>query len=240
MALLTRTQDFRWDRVTGCIDLAAAALCLVPTLGFVLAWHMQADLATFTLMATLPALVALMACEAWMAQRSPLLFNRFSSGLLGGIVATLALDAVRLPAAYAFKGAPDFVPLIGQHLLGEPIGIAPTMAAMVLGYGYHYLLVGALLGAAYSLVAGRGRWQWSLGAGLAAGVAFALLPQFQLLSLATGFPQGLSQGLLVAGFGLAGGLLGLVVQRLGRTTANVLHVVFLRESPIEAEVFAHR
>lgn len=233
MAFLTRVQDYRWDRLTGWVDLAAAALCLVPTVGFLLAWHMQADLVAFTLFVTLPALLALGACEVWMAHRSPLLFNRFSSGLLGGLLATAALDAIRLPAGYLLKGAPDYVPLIGQHLTGEMIGIAPTAAAIGLGYGYHYLLIGALLGAAYSLVSGRGRWQWSLAAGLIAGATVAMLPQFQMLTMAKGFTLGWAQVVVVAGFGLAGTLLGLVVQRLGRTTANVLQVVFLREAPVE-------
>lgn len=228
-----RDTSFKWDLSAGLVALIAATLCLVPLIGFVLAWHMRVDLRDFTLFATIPALLAIGACELFLVRKSPMLFNRFAAGLTGGLLATLAFDLVRLPAAYLVKGAPDYVPMIGQHLANETIGIAPTTTAMVLGYGYHYLLIGALAGAAYSLTLGRGRWYWGALAGLAIAVAFIALPQAQLLTVATGFDLTTASLTWVAAFVAGGAVLGGVVQALCRTATNVLYVVFMREEPVE-------
>lgn len=216
------------------VDLMTAALCLVPAIGFLLAWHMQVDLRTFTAVVTVPALVALMACEMWMASKAPQLFNRVARGLVGGVAATLAFDLVRLPGAYLVKGAPDFVPMIGQHLTQEMIGIAPSLKALLLGYGYHYVLMGALLGVAYALVAGRVRRAWALPAGLGLGLAFALLPQFQLLSVATGFSLQTAIAIALGAFGLAGAVLGAVVHS-GRGTPQITQVTFLPTMRVEVK-----
>lgn len=234
MPIAPTAASFKWDLPTGLLACAAATLCLVPTVGFLLAWHQLVDLRAFTTWVTLPALVLLGLSEAALRRKSPLLFNRFAAGLLGGLAGTLALDAVRWPAAHLFKGAPDWVPLIGQYLTHETIGIAPTGRAVALGVGYHYLLVGALLGAAYSLVLGRGRWTWAVASALVASVGFMVLPQASLLAVATGFDLPTANVTWTLAF-LAGGLvLGVVVQRLGRTVTNALYVVFLREEPVEA------
>jgi hypothetical protein len=231
--LSNRDATFKWDLSSGLVALIAAALCLVPLVGFVVAWHMQVDLRMFTLAATLPALLALAVCEAFLVRKSPMLFNRFGAGLIGGLLATVAFDLVRVPAAWLFKGAPDYVPMIGQHMRSETIGIAPTLAANMVGYGYHYLLVGALAGAAYSLTLGKGRWYWGAIAGLVAGVAFVLLPQARLLTVATGFDLTTASAIWIAAFAIGGAVLGAVVHALCRTATNVLYVVFMREEPVE-------
>lgn len=233
-----RGLSFKWDVPTGAVSIAAALLCLVPTLGFLMAWHMQVDLRAFTLFATLPALVLLGACELFMVKKSPLLFNRFATGLVGGVIATLVLDLVRLPGELMFKGAPDWVPMIGQHLVGDIIGIAPTAEAVALGYGYHYLLIGALQGAAYSLILGRGRWYWGTVMGAVAGVVMVLLPQAQLLTVARGFDLFTASALWLVAYTVAGTVLGAVVQRLGRTVTNAFYVVFMREELVETPELA--
>jgi hypothetical protein len=228
-----RDRSFKWDLSAGLVALIASTLCLVPLIGFLLAWHMQVDLRSFTLFATIPALVALGACELFLVRKSELLFNRFAAGLTGGLLATLAFDLVRLPATMLFKGAPDYVPMIGQHLVRETIGIAPSATATALGYGYHYLLIGALAGAAYSLTLGRGRWDWGALAGLALGIGFIALPQAQLLTVGRGFDLTTASLTWVAAFVAGGAVLGGVVQALCRTATNVLYVVFMREEPVE-------
>lgn len=238
MTRTERTPAFRWDLPTGLASCAAALLCLVPTIGFLAAWHMAVELPSWTRMVTLPAILALAAVEVYLVRRHPVLFNRFATGLVGGLAACAALDLVRLPFAWLVKGAPDWVPLIGQHLAREPIGIMPTATAMGLGYGYHYLLVGALVGATYSLVMGKGRWYWAMLAGGVAGLAFLALPQARLLAVATGFDAMTAGAIWMAAFLVAGAVLGLVVQALGRTTANALYVVFLREEPLEVPELA--
>lgn len=233
MSISGRTRAFTWDVPAGVVALIAAALCLVPVIGFLLAWHQQVDLVAYTRFATVPALILLGACEYYLTSRSRLLFNRFAAGLVGGLIATLVFDLVRFPAAYLFKGAPDFVPMIGQYLTHETIGIAPTLRAVLLGYGYHYLLNGALIGAAYSLALGKGRWYWGTVLGAIAAVGFVLLPQAQLLTVATGFNLGLTSMIWAAAFLCASTVLGLLVQRLGRTAANAFYVVFMREELVE-------
>lgn len=232
--MLYRRESFKWDLSAGVVALIASALCLVPLVGFLLQWHMRVELSSYTLWATVPALIALGACELFLVRKSPALFNRFAAGLAGGVLATLAFDIVRMPAAMLFKGAPDYVPLIGQYMLGEPIGIAPTAGAVALGYGYHYLLVGALLGAAYSLTLGKGRWYWGALLGAVAAIAFIALPAVQLYTVATGFDLVTAGTTWLAAFVAAGAVLGGVVQAMCRTATNVLYVVFMREEPVEA------
>lgn len=227
---------FRWNPATGLATLAAAALCLIPALGALAAWHMTAEMGSVMRFAILPGLLLLGAVEAYLVRRHPLLFNRLAAGLAGGLVATVAMDLVRLPAIYAFHAMPDVVPQVGQLILGETLGIAPTTGAVALGYAFSYLLVGALLGAAYSLVLGKARWQRGLAAGLGLGLGFAFLYHFQLMVVAMGFsllPAVIATVASAAVFGL---VLGLVVERLGRTKANAFMVVFLRTEAVEALV----
>ena len=238
MTRTDRAQTFRWDLTTGLATCLAAALCLVPVIGFVAAWHMAVDLPAWTRWAVLPALLALGALEFYLVSRHPALFNRLSAGLIGGLAATFALDLVRLPFAWLTKGAPDWVPLIGQHLAREPIGIMPTATATALGYGYHYLLIGALIGATYSLLLGKGRWYWAMAVGGALGLAFSAMPQARLTAVAMGFDPMVAGAVWVAAFLAAGAVLGLVVQALGRTVTNALYVVFLREEPLEVPELA--
>lgn len=134
------------------VAIAAAALCLVPTVGLVLAWQHVVELRAFVGAALLPALLALGACELYLAGKRPEALGGLVAGLMGGVGATLALDLVRLPLAHLVKAVPDHVPAIGQAWLGEAAGLAPSWQAVAVGYGCHYLLVGALLGAAVMLV----------------------------------------------------------------------------------------
>jgi hypothetical protein len=233
-----RGPSFRWDLPTGLATCAAALLCLVPIVGFLASWHMLADLPTWTRMIALPALLALGALEIYLVRRHPVLFNRFAAGLVGGLAGAAALDVVRLPFAVFVKGAPDWVPLLGQSLIRETIGIAPTGTAAMLGYGYHYLLIGALVGATYSLLVGKGRWYWAMIAGGIAGLAFIALPQARLLAFATGFDPMVAGAVWMCAFLAGGAVLGAVVQALGRTTTNALYVVFLREEPLEVPELA--
>jgi hypothetical protein len=231
---MVRTQGFRWDFPVGLVALIAAVLALVPTLGWLLALHMRVDLGAFTRFATLPALLALAACEVYLTRRSPLLFQRFASGLVGGVAGTAAFDVVRAPATFFFHGAPDLAPMLGQYLRGETFGIQPTTTAWVLGYAYQYMLVGALVGAAYALALGRGRWYWAAIAGVLAGAGFTQLTPVRMLAFAEGYT--LTTALTTLGVAIAAGglVLGLVVQALGRTSTNALYVVFLREERVEA------
>lgn len=233
-----RAGSFRWDLATGLATCLAAILCLVPTIGFLASWHMAADLPAWTRWATLPAILGLAALEFYLVRRHPVLFNRLAAGLVGGVAAVAALDLVRLPFAWLTKGAPDWVPLIGQFLGREPIGIMPTTTAATLGYGYHYLLIGALLGATYSLIVGKGRWYWAMLAGGVLGLGFVALPQARLLAVATGFDAMTAGAVWMAAFLAGGAVLGAVVQALGRTRTNALYVVFLREEPLEVPELA--
>jgi hypothetical protein len=233
---MTNDTTFRWDATAGLASLAAGVLCLVPTLGVLAAWHMQVDMAAFMRFAVLPTLVLLAACEFYLINRHPLLFNRLAAGLVGGLAATAAFDLIRLPATYVFHLAPDFVPVWGQLLLGEMVGVAPSTGAIALGYAISYLLVGTLVGAADSLTLGRSTWRLGLALGLAAGLAFTLLPQFGLLTVAMGFAIFPASASVTAASTLGGLVLGAVVQRLGRTRANVINIVFLRTEVTERDL----
>ena len=231
---MQRQLAFRWDSAAGLVALIAAMLALTPTIGWLAALHMRVDLASFTRVAVLPAMLALVACEIYLTRRSPLLFDRFTSGLVGGLAATVAFDLVRAPATWLFHGAPDLAPIMGQYLTGEVVGIMPTPQAALLGYAYQYVLIGPLLGAAYALAVGRGRWYWAAIAGGLAAVSFISLAPVRLISVAEGYRLSVASIHLGLAIVVAGVVLGVVVQALGRTTTNVLYVVFLREERVEA------
>jgi hypothetical protein len=67
------------------------------------------------------------------------------------------------------------------------------------------------------------------------GVAFAALPQFQLLSVGSGFSVEVAMAVVVAAFGAAGAILGTVVEGLGRANPTVTPIGFWRETPVEAQ-----
>lgn len=205
-----------------------APLALLPAAAAVLAWGMAVDLAQVVRWGLLPFLLALGLAEATLARRQPGAFTRFAWGLGAGLVAVATWDTVRLAAGAAFRAIPDFVPMWGQMILNEPIGIAPSLAAVALGYGYHALLIGALGGGAVALLAGR-RLSAGTGAlgGAVLGLGLALFPQFQLLTIATGRGLWLACATAVAGLALAGAVYGAIMKRWAPAPA-ARGIVFLR------------
>lgn len=137
--------------------------------------------------------------------------DRLIVGGWGGIVATLAYDAVR--ALVRASGAISFDPFQTHPAFGRLITGFPeeTMTAIVVGWAYHFWN-GFGFGIMYTLVAGNARWVYALvwAMFLEIGWLTALPSTFQLrLS-----PESVAVSFI--GHGVYGIVLGLIAQRFIR------------------------
>ena len=156
---------------------------------------------------SLPALVAVIAIAVWARRvaREPF-FNRLVVGLVAGIIATLAYDAVRWAiqetAPLDYDGFRS-INIFGSLILSRP---ESAVSARVAGWTYHFWN-GVSFGVMYALVAGPARWYWGLAWGMSLElmmisiypVAFAIQrsdPAFLAISMTGHAAYGAVLGLL--------------------------------------------
>lgn len=188
--------------------LAVASMCT----GIALAVVMLVGGPLPVVLALLVALAALVVCNRWRSSGSlarMFLGRQVATGLLAGIAATAAYDAVRL-LLYAVGGL-SFFPLealqaFGRLLLGAA---ASTQAAWVVGGAYH-ALNGVTFGVAYALLVGGRHWVAGIAWGLALEVAMvSLYPSWMDLDAVLAEFLGLS----LAGHVAYGAVLGVTCQQ---------------------------
>lgn len=128
----------------------------------------------------IPSVFAIAAIAVYSHYRFKPLSNRLLTGLWAGAVATLALEAVRIPSYAILRWLPgdDMIMMPGAFLAGlapSPMALmqmmqsgamagmpqSVTMTAMVAGALYHFWN-GATLGAIYTIFAGKARWYYAL------------------------------------------------------------------------------
>jgi len=124
-----------------------------------------------------PSIAIIIAIAVYGGLKNKRLSNRLVTGLWVGAVATLALEAIRIPGYAALHWLPgdDMVMMPGMFLTGTaptlmdlmkmmqmPGGaMQPPLAVLATGALYHYWN-GATMGAIYTLFMGRGRWYYGL------------------------------------------------------------------------------
>lgn len=102
-------------------------------------------------------------------------------GAVAGVVATLALEAVRYPG-FRLGFMPGNLPRLMGVLLLDRFMLGPSTLSDVAGFAYHFWN-GASFGMIFALLAlGRSVW-WALPFGLAIGVGFLAGPVVQALGV---------------------------------------------------------
>lgn len=166
-----------------------------------------AELASHLLLPAIGLLI-IITLVAW--KWAPTLFRAVVYGALAGAIATVALEAVRIPG-FRLGFMPGNLPRLMGVLLLDRFALGPSMASDLAGWAYHFWN-GASFGITYVLLFGTGRrWVGTL-YGFSLGLGFLVSPV--VLSLGVGyfgleFSKGFPVTVLAAhvAFGLALGIL---------------------------------
>lgn len=159
------------------------ALASVGPLIFPAAQAGHGSMAILSTRLLLPAIVLLALVAAWTWSRAPLLARATLSGAMAGLLATLALEAIRIPG-YRFGFMPGNLPRLMGVLLLDRFALGPSWASDIAGWAYHFWN-GASFGIIYVLVFGASRrWLGTL-FGVAVGLGFLVSPV--VLSLGVGY-----------------------------------------------------
>ncbi|MEX0764171.1 MAG: hypothetical protein WEC35_06670 [Nitrosopumilaceae archaeon] len=137
-----------------------------------------------------PSVAIIILIGIYGAVKSKRLANRLASGLWIGAVATLALEAIRIPG-YAILHwlpgddmimmpgmfltgmAPTLMDLMNMMMSGQPM--QPSSDVMISGTLYHFWN-GATMGAIYTLIMGKGRWHYGVIWGFIINIGMMLAP----------------------------------------------------------------
>ena len=161
--------------------LALLAAASVSPLIFPLAASGLSTMDVLAKVALLPALTAIVVIWAVQYRRGDPLATHIAAGLAAGAVATIALEAVRLPGFWLGFMPGNLPRLMGVLLLNQ-FATGPTLASDITGWAYHFWN-GASFGLIYVLLFGTCR-RW-LGAiyGVLLGFGFMLSPVVSALGV---------------------------------------------------------
>jgi hypothetical protein len=168
------------------------------------------ELNVFAVQLLLPAIAVLSAIAILSRKWEPNVARSIAWGALAGALATIPLEAIRIPG-YLLGFMPGNLPRLMGVLLLNRFALGPSLASDIAGWAYHFWN-GASFGIIYVLVFGPTR-RW-IGAlyGIAVGVGFMLSPA--VIALGVGyfglqFSKGFPVTVLTAhlAFGLVLGLL---------------------------------
>ena len=155
----------------------------------------------------------------------PRLFNRAITGLWAGVVATIALDAIRYPIGVGLHTLPGDMPtMFGKFILGQD---EVTAELLLVGYLYHFLN-GASFGIVYTLIAGKARWYWGVVWGLVVELLIMTTPPMLLMGVG---PFGINTGApwyfltTLAAHVAFGTVLGLLAERYVDERGTILAVL---------------
>ncbi len=153
-------------RVMTILVLLAAAS--VSPLIFPLAESGRSTMDALARFALLPSIVAIGIIWGWLSRSHDPLAASVKVGLGAGVIATIALEAIRLPGFWLGFMPGNLPRLMGVLLLGQ-FATGPTLASDIAGWAYHFWN-GAAFGLIYVLVFGTCR-RW-------AGVLYGVLLGF--------------------------------------------------------------
>ncbi len=142
----------------------------------------------------IPSVIAIAAIVIYSRYKMKRLSNRLLTGLWTGTVATLALEAIRIPGYAVLHWLPgdDMIMMPGSFLTGlapSPMALmdmmhsgammsmpqSTMMAVMISGAIYHFWN-GATMGAMYTLFVGKGRWYYGIAWGFIINIGMMLAP----------------------------------------------------------------
>ncbi|MEX2193214.1 MAG: hypothetical protein WD717_07545 [Nitrosarchaeum sp.] len=142
----------------------------------------------------IPSVIGIVIIAAYSHVRMKRLSNRLITGLWTGAVATLALEAIRIPGYAVLHWLPgdDMIMMPGAFLNGlasSPMALmdmmhsgammsmpqSTTMVIMISGTVYH-LWNGATMGAMYTLFMGKTKWYYGVAWGFIINIGMMLAP----------------------------------------------------------------
>lgn len=171
--------------------LAAASIwCLLAE------FYGLCSMRTFTFGVLIPATILLFAMALLDRSRGDgRLWRAVLIGSIGGFVAACAYDIFRLPwvIGFATQAGPAWLhlplfkvfPIFGQMILGEHADQAPTLAAHVVGWIYHFSN-GMTFGVMYLALLGdanRRSWLWAIALAVGLEIAMLVTPYTSLFAI---------------------------------------------------------
>lgn len=159
------------------------ALASIGPLIFPAAQAGYGDMATLSTRVLVPAIVLLAVVVGWTWRRAPRLARATVVGAVAGLLATLALEAVRLPG-FRLGFMPGNLPRLMGVLIMDRFALGPSLASDIAGFAYHFWN-GASFGILYVLFFGASRRWVGTFFGIAVGLGFLLSPV--VMSLGVGY-----------------------------------------------------
>lgn len=159
------------------------ALASVGPLIFPAAQAGYGSLAVMSTRLLLPAILVLAVVAGLAWRRQPLVARSIISGALAGSLATLALEAIRLPG-FHFGFMPGNLPRLMGVLLLDRFALGPSLASDVAGWAYHFWN-GACFGILYTFLFGTERRWVGVVFGIIIGLGFLVSPV--VISLGAGY-----------------------------------------------------
>jgi len=204
--------------------LAALALAGLAPLLFPIA---QAGIASLSGMATtylLPSAVLLLATigVASITKAKPAA-RQIANGLVAGIIATVALEIIRI-TGFKLGGMPGDMPKLLGVLLLDQFARGPDLGSNIAGWSYHFWN-GAAFGIIYSILAGRGKIWTGILFGILVGIGFMVSPVTRALGIGAfglefkdGYQFLITVTLAHIAFGL---VLGWIIQKRNRENDSI-------------------
>lgn len=206
--------------------IGLATLSLLPFCALALPGWGWTSFDTYVAWVAAPLLGVIAAVAAFSTQRYPSLAKRIAIGLCAGLLGALTYDTVRIVGeSFGWFSAGT---ALGMQLMGT--GTPPNLAAMAENTFLRWVVMGALWGLAYALVAGKAHWAWGLFYGLSMGTAF-LAAAFMAPHGAMLLPPLTLAGVAgwLAGTALYGAVLGALNQALQPDVRFGGKIIFLRD-----------
>lgn len=167
------SNSFRWLRPLTLVCLALPAAAVSPLI-FPAAQAGYENLNFFATRALIPAVAVLAGVFFTGRKWEPGLARSVLWGAVAGALATIPLEAVRIPG-FLLGTMPGNLPQLMGVLLLKRFALGPSIVSDIAGWGYHFWN-GASFGIIYVLLIGTSRRWAALVYALAIGVGFMVSP----------------------------------------------------------------
>lgn len=170
---MNTSSSWKWLRAWFMVSLALLAAAVAPLI-FPAAEAGYGNLNFFATHALIPAIAVLVVIFAVGRKWEPAAARGIAWGALAGAIATIPLEAIRIPG-FLLGSMPGNLPELMGVLLLNRFALGPSTASNIAGWAYHFWN-GASFGIIYVLLIGTSRRWAGVFYGIAVGVGFMLSP----------------------------------------------------------------
>ena len=217
---------------------ASAGLLLLPPLEII-------PYATFRDIAIIPSVIIIFVIGILSRKKLPRITNRLFVGMVSGILASFALEAIRIPAYMFTKWIPmDSMISIPGLLLTEKITVLSEIKQVVMQSGvpmnlYHapldafvvgglwHFWNGATFGIIYALFIGKGKWWYGIIWGIIIEMVMMIAPYLIIMKGPFGIEHMDGYNIFVItllAHVLFGAILGIIVQKWKKGSNSILNL----------------